>query len=206
MNVTIKPLPPSRTHDARRVLLAAFAEDPVFSWFFPDLGVRSRVLNVIFSNLILANIRFESVWVALADNEIVGAAIWQAPTARDSVWDHLRSAWTFAQIKWFAGPNAEGIRKVFNQLAPLHPTEPHWYLAFVGIDPARQAQGIGKRLLMPVLSEADARQQACYLETPFLQSHAFYRRLGFELLDERTALVGAPPIWRFLRKPNDGRA
>jgi ribosomal protein S18 acetylase RimI-like enzyme len=37
----------------------------------------------------------------------------------------------------------------FSALAQFHPSEPHWYLAFVGTEPAMQSRGIGRALLTP---------------------------------------------------------
>jgi GNAT superfamily N-acetyltransferase len=32
----------------------------------------------------------------------------------------------------------------------LHPADPHWYLETMGVDPAVQRQGLGRRLIQPV--------------------------------------------------------
>ena len=86
----------------------------------------------------------------------------------------------------------------------LHPEEPHWYLAFVGVDPAAQRSGVGSRLLSPVLAQADAAGRLCYLETPFPETHQFYRRHGFELGKAARPFQGAPGLWTMLRNPGIG--
>ena len=72
----------------------------------------------------------------------------------------------------------------FAELGENHPPEPHWYLAFVGIDPRQQRRGLGRTLLAPIIERADDAGIACYLETPFPDTRVFYRRLGFEDTDE----------------------
>jgi ribosomal protein S18 acetylase RimI-like enzyme len=84
----------------------------------------------------------------------------------------------------------------------FHPPDPHWYLAFVGIEPAFQSRGVGEALLAPALAIADQTRALCYLETPFPRTHAFYERLGFVRYAEQNPFVGAPQgAVTFLRKP-----
>ena len=90
----------------------------------------------------------------------------------------------------------------FARLEPFHPRQPHWYLAFVGVDPAVQSHGIGKALLAPILSSADETGTPCYLETPFSRTHSFYGRQGFVRHGEPNTFIGAPRVVvSFLREP-----
>ena len=66
----------------------------------------------------------------------------------------------------------------------FHPADPHWYLAFVGVEPTIQSHGIGRTLLAPVLKLADQTETLCYLETPFPRTHEFYERLGAKRIDD----------------------
>jgi GNAT superfamily N-acetyltransferase len=48
----------------------------------------------------------------------------------------------------------------------MHPTkEPHWYLAFLGVEPSEQGRGVGSALLRPVLDRAAAEGAPAWLET-----------------------------------------
>ena len=57
-----------------------------------------------------------------------------------------------------------------------------WYLSIVAVDPAAQGQGLGRRLLLPTLAEADRVSATCYLETFGSRSRPFYERLGFSTM------------------------
>jgi len=94
----------------------------------------------------------------------------------------------------------------FSATVSLHPKAPHWYLAFVGVEPRQQGKGIGQQLLAPVLDLADHRSTVCYLETPFPGTLEFYRRLGFVLETEARPFENAPPIWTMTRPPSPLRA
>jgi len=91
----------------------------------------------------------------------------------------------------------------FAALEQFHPSDPHWYLAFVGIAPAIQGRGVGRALLAPVLKIADDTSAFCYLETPFPRTHEFYERLRFVRHSEHSPFVGArQSVVTFLRKPD----
>ncbi len=91
----------------------------------------------------------------------------------------------------------------FAAMEQFHPAAPHWYLAFVGVDPTIQSHGIGGTLLAPVLAAADRTETLCYLETPFPRTHKFYERLGFARQRELNPFIGAPQgAIAFLRKPS----
>jgi hypothetical protein len=52
-----------------------------------------------------------------------------------------------------------------------------------------------------VLEQADHNGQLCYLETPFPDTRAFYRKLRFNETAELRPVAGAPPIWTMTREP-----
>ena len=94
----------------------------------------------------------------------------------------------------------------FEALVTLHPAERHWYLMFVGVEPALQSSGIGANLLSPVLDRADADGVLCYLETPFAGTHRFYRRLGFEISSESEPFDAPATIWCMTRSARTSQA
>ena len=54
-----------------------------------------------------------------------------------------------------------------------------WYLSIVAVAPAAQGQGLGRKLLEPMIAEADRVSATCYLETFSPRNLSFYERLGF---------------------------
>jgi GNAT superfamily N-acetyltransferase len=97
----------------------------------------------------------------------------------------------------------------FAGMTRFHPEQPHWHLAFVGVDPGLQGTGLGAEVLRPVLDRADAEGTLCYLETPFRQTHGFYGRLGFgltrELRPDETPFEAPAPVWTMSRRPSATR-
>lgn len=82
---------------------------------------------------------------------------------------------------------------VLEQMERTHPTEPHWYLPWLAVDPARQQAGLGGELLARGLARVDAEHLPAFLETPNPRTLRFYQRHGFEVVG--VARAGAcPPI------------
>ncbi|HLM63568.1 MAG TPA: GNAT family N-acetyltransferase [Acidimicrobiales bacterium] len=83
-----------------------------------------------------------------------------------------------------------------------HRDEPHWYLVVLSVRPERQRQGLGSRLVEPILDRADCDGVACRLETPDPANVGYYRRFGFEVTDAAfAALPGGPPLTTMHRPP-----
>lgn len=85
------------------------------------------------------------------------------------------------------------------------PPEPHWYLQVLGIRREAQGQGLGSRLLRPVLARADRDGLPCYLETADPANLAFYARFGFELARRVQLIPDGPPHYSMRRPPQSLR-
>jgi ribosomal protein S18 acetylase RimI-like enzyme len=91
----------------------------------------------------------------------------------------------------------------FESNAEAHfPSEPVWYLQALGIAPEAQGQGIGSKLIQPMLDLTDARQETCYLETGTDRNVRFYERFGFEVREAGVQLAPhGPTHWTMIRRP-----
>jgi GNAT superfamily N-acetyltransferase len=71
---------------------------------------------------------------------------------------------------------------IFEQMAKYHPSEPHWYLPLMGVDPAHQGKGHGDALMSYALERCDRDRAPAYLESTNSRNISLYRRHGFEPL------------------------
>ncbi len=78
-------------------------------------------------------------------------------------------------------------------MSQAHPSEPHWYLAWLGVDRGNQGYGLGTDLLTRRLAEVDATRQPAFLETPNPRTIPFYEHHGFTEVG-RTQAGDGPPI------------
>ena len=90
------------------------------------------------------------------------------------------------------------LMAVFEQMDGAHPDSPHWYLAWIGLDPARQGQGLGSELLRRCLDVTDRDHLPTVLDTPNPNTVPFYERHGFSVVGEWAA-GDFPPVISMLR-------
>jgi GNAT superfamily N-acetyltransferase len=82
----------------------------------------------------------------------------------------------------------------------FHPTEPHWYLPFIGVDVTKQGRGYGSALLRHALERCDRIGLPAYLDATSPLNKPLHERHGFEELGVIQA-SSSPPMWPMQRKP-----
>ncbi len=187
--------------DASHVLARAFDDDPVFRHLYPTPRRRRWSCRSFLSAVARDGLPFGEVWAALDGGRVVGTAGWlpdgaYPPTRQRSArqlvasWPALLTQHTFR----------DGLRYL-TETEKLHPKVPHWYLVVIGVEPARQGEGLGGKLLDVVLDRLDAGHVPAYLETSTEGNVAWYRHHGFELQHEVRPAAEGPPIWTMWREP-----
>jgi len=82
----------------------------------------------------------------------------------------------------------------------VHPAESHWYLEVLGVRPETQRYGVGTQLVGLGLARAERQGLPCYLETARPRNVEFYRRFGFEVVNDALSLVpDGPTHWAMWR-------
>ena len=74
------------------------------------------------------------------------------------------------------------LGEVGETMAAYHPEAPHWYLAMIGVDPARQGRGYGSAILKESLRRCDEDGVMAYLESSNPKNVPLYERYGFEVM------------------------
>ena len=80
-------------------------------------------------------------------------------------------------------------------------TDPHWYLAGIGVDPSAQGRGIGAALLAPGLESAARGGLPAVLLTNNDANLPFYERHGFEVVRADETPKGGPKAWAMVKAP-----
>ncbi len=104
-----------------------------------------------------------------------GAALWFPPGVRPdagAIRNHLARSLPPARLARLDAGLAMRSR--------LQPSEPHWYLPWLGVVPEAQGMGVGSALLRDGLARVDADRRPAYLEATTRRSAAFFARHGFE--------------------------
>ena len=181
-----------------QTLVEAFANDPVWSWGFPDAEARAAQHTVIFGMMVGHAIATDSVWVTPGFDAIVTAF---APGVNElSEEEAARLPSVFEEL---LGEHASEIMGLFDRFDEARPTEtPHVYISLLGVRNRARGQGLGMALLDDVLKRADAAGLGVYLESSNNANDRRYERLGFELVGSIPVAEGRPPVstmWRDAR-------
>lgn len=183
------------------MLVRAFCDDPVANFMFTGQRRLRRGLHSFFtSQLRRQYLPYRHVYTT---DGLDGAAIWGPPERQRQ---GLRELFQLLPTAPFLAPRMVRALRLLFEIDALHPKEPHWYLATIGTDPARQGHGIGSTLLASVLSQVDEEGAPAYLESSKERNVPLYARFGFEVVDEHRSAGGGPPIWRMWREPRPPEA
>ncbi|MBL8836387.1 MAG: GNAT family N-acetyltransferase [Alphaproteobacteria bacterium] len=178
------------------VLTLAFAADPPNRWMYPDAAAYIRHFPSFARGLGGAALPHGT---AFRDKDCAAVALWLGPGIAPD------EAALMALFEATLPPDRRAdLAAVIHAMEGCHPREPHWYLPFIGVDPARQGTGLGAALLQPVLAACDAARLPAYLESTNPRNQRFYERHGFRAVGE--IRVGAcPPVVPMLRRPGAPR-
>jgi GNAT superfamily N-acetyltransferase len=177
-------------------LARALADDPGWIYVFPDAATRIRHMTAMLGAMVgRAYVGLGATW-ATADAD--AAAVWMPPGRRQVAWTTELAI--FTRISWRLRSRLLRALRTHRLIDRHAPSEPHYYLALLGVDPARQGHGLGLRVIQPVLDACDRDRTLAWLETSNPRNHGFYRRVGFTVAAE-APLPRGPTVTFFARQP-----
>jgi len=178
------------------MLSRAFHDDPVKTDLLPDPARRAARGPTLFTTFASFHLPNGEVYVT---EGMEGAALWDPP----GHWKVPVHRIVANIPRTFAIFGTRLVRNlgVLNDIEHAHPREPHYYLAVLGTEPARQGQGVGTALMGPVLEKADREGVGAYLESSKESNIAFYARFGFVVTGEYVFRGGGAKVWFMWRDP-----
>jgi len=192
MTVPIQTATASDEVPAIDAVVLAFSSDPAARWTWPDPHAYLQHFPRFAKAFGGEAFRHASAYRVAG---YAGAALWLPPDVhpdedelmtllQDTASEHIRN----------------DVFAVLEQMGRYHPTDPHWYLPLIGVDPSQQGKGYGSALMQHALVPCDRDNKIAYLESTNPRNIPLYERHGFEILG--TIQVGtSPPIFPMLRKP-----
>jgi GNAT superfamily N-acetyltransferase len=176
-------------------LAAAFYDDPVFTWIDPDPATRAGWVPKFFE---VATPLFVSRRVSRLIGFGAGAALWLPPGEQLIADDELEAVGS--RLADDAGAGAARLLTCMEILEEHHPTEPHWYLGFLGVVPMRQGLGLGGAMLRATLEGCDDAGEPAYLEATSEHNRRVYERHGFRVIGE-LPMPDGPSLYAMWREP-----
>lgn len=193
ITASIESVTESNVADVVAVGVLAFNADPASRWLYSE----PRQYLTYFPQFIslLGGKAFEHNTAYYID-DYVGVALWVPPGIEpdaQALVDLIQHS--------VAEQKQADMLAVLEQMEHYHPTEPHWYLAILGVEPKQQGKGYGSALIQNILQECDCTQTPAYLESSNPSNVPFYERHGFETIGTIQAGT-SPTLFPMIRYPD----
>ncbi|WP_372748742.1 GNAT family N-acetyltransferase [Litorivivens sp.] len=188
----LQTISPGEHRLAGDIIAAGFSDDPVNCWTFRN----PAALRPVYTEMARALYLRVGFGHRCADK---AASLWLPP----GVHKHFGLRSTLTMARHILGKG--GVRAARNALLidqameRKHPTSDHYYLFAIAARPEHQGKGYGGALMAKALERIDAQQQPAYLENSKPENTSFYRRFGFDIVEELRVADDAPPLllmWR----------
>jgi GNAT superfamily N-acetyltransferase len=164
-------------HAVMETIAAAFQDDPLWSWIFPDPAARWDQQTLMFGFYVQSSLPRGSV--LMADDRASATIVYTPPGEPELT----------AEIESMVEPfltnslvtHAEAVLETlerFHDALPEGP--PFYYVSLLGTRPNSRGRGIGMALLDEVCVEADREGKPVYLESTNPDNNHRYERHGFD--------------------------
>ena len=190
--MNVRTMTPNDEVAAIDAITLAFVGDPMTRWVWPHshqyLAAMPKFVRAFGGGAFARG-------AAFCSDDYAGAALWLPPGVHpdeEQLGELMET--TGSPAARDAGP------AIFEQMAQYHPTEPHWYLPLIGVDPVHQRRGHGDALMRYALARFDRDKLPAYLESTNPRNFTLYRRHGFEELGTIQA-GSSPTLVPMLRRP-----
>jgi len=180
-----------------RVQARAFFDDPLQSWALPDETTRLAILELVYD--LLSRHSSVPAGESYTDATRACAAFWVPPggfvLGREA-------AEAMAPMLDVLGDDANArFRVAEDTMRARRPSDVHFYLQGLGVDPPRQGEGLGSAVMQPVVGRCDAERMPAYLETTKERNVGFYEQHGFVVVGQTRLPLEGPPMWFMAREP-----
>ena len=171
----------------------AFEHDPFNRWLFKTPAHMGRTFHLLARHIYGPR----GICHRIGDE---AATMWLMPGAGPSSTPlplMIRLFWAMT-----GGTDLGAMKRGFatdDMMARQKPETPHLYLFTIGARQRAQGQGLGRKLMTPMLEAADKAGLPVYLENSNPANRGFYGSFGFERVSLFSPVEGSPPLegmWR----------
>jgi GNAT superfamily N-acetyltransferase len=198
MKIAALPVDRASYEEAAALLGRAFRDDPIVIAILEGIPRDTRVtrLTIAFAAVLRACAPKGMPVHVREENGVTGVAIAHPPGA----YPLPIPVQLGILLKTVTRTGVYGLGRWLTWLSRIdkqHPKSPHYYLEFIGVDPAWQGNGLGSSILHHLVSKADQDRVGCFLETGNPRNVPLYQRFGFQTVAEEEIIgVHAWFMWR----------
>ncbi len=170
---------------AAAMLSRAFFDDPKLIHLIPDIPTKKDLSRYHFEFLLQYGMNYGDVYTT--SPAVEGVAVWLPSTKSEvTFWRAFRSGGMRLQ-KQLGKKIMDRLMSFSNAIDTLHKKHapyPHYYLFFIGVDPAYQKKRVASRLITPMLGWLDMQKLPCYLNTQNEANIGLYEHYGFQVIEQ----------------------
>lgn len=180
--IEIIPLESNHTEDFIQVISAAFNSYPLMDFFFGNAYQRS--IEVIGQYICDRAMIDDSILLgALVRDELQGIILAIPPEANKNKDENAICDLDERFARSLADEALERMN-IYNNLKNANkPSQPHFYVNVLGVNPVSQGMGIGSKLLehIHILSDKHSKSCGVALDTQTETNVAYYQNLGYQV-------------------------
>lgn len=175
------------------MLAHAFEVDAGYCYLMPDQATRTDGLREFFAGNLRIHLAHHCTHVMLsAEQQVVATVTLRPPTG---IHISKRTMLRHGLLPFALAHGVGAVKRLFwlkqtyeGLEAEAAQRSPHWYVHMMAVHPDHQGKGLGSQVLRHVLDAAARldRQAPTVLTTHLETNVTYYRRAGFQVIDQRT--------------------
>ncbi|MCW2705143.1 MAG: Acetyltransferase family protein [Blastococcus sp.] len=194
---------PAEQRDVPRIaatLTIALGDSRWTRWALPDDGRMQRLTRL---NELDAGHRGVSTGTAWVTEDVTAVAVWTPPADAEGTTPlpaDVRAALA-RELPYLSADRWPAVAGTAELVEASRPTEPHWWLAHLGVRPTARRQGLAAAVLAPALVRCDAEGTQAAAAVYSWANVRFLRGFGFEVTLTTRTTDDELPLWMLVRQP-----
>jgi GNAT superfamily N-acetyltransferase len=181
-------------------LTVALADSRSTRWALPDDGRMQRLTRL---HELDAGHRGVSTRTAWLTDDVDAVAVWEPPdgaTGTAPLPADVAGALA-RELPYLRADRAATAAETAALITTARPSEPHWWLAHLGVRPTSRRQGLAAAVLAPVLVRCDTEGVLAAAAVYSWANVRFLRGFGFEVILSTRTADDELPLWVVVRQP-----
>jgi len=178
-------------------LTVALADSRWTRWALPDDGRMQRLTRLHELDAGHRGVATRSAWVT---EDVTAVAVWEPPAGTASLPGDVAAALA-RELPYLAADRWSAVRETAALFEQNRPSEPHWWLAHLGVRPSSRRRGLAAAVLAPVIVRCDAEGTPAAAAVFSWANVRFLRGFGFEITAELRTSDDELPVWVLVRQP-----
>jgi GNAT superfamily N-acetyltransferase len=191
---------PAEQRDVPRIaatLTVALADSRWTRWALPEDGRMQRLTRLHELDAGHRGVATRGAWVT---DDVTAVAVWEPPAGTAPLPPDVSTALA-RELPHLRADRASTVAQAEAMIGTARPSEPHWWLAHLGVRPTARRQGLAAAVLAPVLVRCDTERTLAAAAVHSWANVRFLRGFGFEVTHSTRTPEGDLPLWVVVRRP-----